>query len=151
MFLTMFISGIWHGAAWTFVVWGLLHAFGRIFTRELETKEWYRDRIPRYLKQVLVFAFVCLAWIFFRARTMADAWTILSGMFTKPWGDPKFPILMGVLLVAVWLYEELFSRGPRTRRILELQPGRVALALAMILWLAVVAVPSTKAFIYFDF
>jgi hypothetical protein len=103
------------------------------------------------VKQVIVFAFVCLAWIFFRARTMTDAWTILSGIFTKPWGDPKFPILMGVLLVAVWLYEELFSRGPAHAAILELEPGRVALALAMVLWLAVVAVPSTKAFIYFDF
>jgi D-alanyl-lipoteichoic acid acyltransferase DltB (MBOAT superfamily) len=151
MFLTMFISGIWHGAAWTFVIWGLLHAFGRIFTRELETKAWYRERIPRYLKQVLVFAFVCLAWIFFRAKTVTDAWTILSGIFTKPWGDPKFPILMGMMLLAVWVYEDLFARGPRTRRILELEPGRVALAVAMMVWLAVIAVPSTKAFIYFDF
>ena len=151
MFLTMFISGIWHGAAWTFVIWGLLHAFGRILTRELETKAWYRDRVPRYLKQVLVFAFVCLAWIFFRAKTVSDAWTILSGIFTQPWGDPKFPILMGMMLLAVWVYEDLFSRGPRTRRILELEPGRVALAVAMMLWLAVIAVPSTKAFIYFDF
>jgi alginate O-acetyltransferase complex protein AlgI len=151
MFLTMFVSGIWHGAAWTFVVWGLLHAFGRIFTRELETKEWYQNRVPRFLKQVLVFAFVCLAWIFFRARSMEDAWLVLSGIFTKPWGDPKFPILMGMMLVAVWLYEELFSRGPQTRKLLEMEAGRVALAVAMVFWLAVVAVPSTKAFIYFDF
>jgi D-alanyl-lipoteichoic acid acyltransferase DltB (MBOAT superfamily) len=151
MFLTMFVSGIWHGAAWTFVVWGLLHAIGRIVTRELEGTAWYRERIPRFVKQVLVFAFVCLAWIFFRAQTMHDAWAVLGGIFTKPWGDPKFPVLMGVLIVAVWLYEELFSRGPRTRRVLELGPGRVALAVAMVLWLAVVAVPSTKAFIYFDF
>ncbi len=151
MFLTMFVSGIWHGAAWTFVIWGLLHAIGRIVTRELETAAWYRDRVPRFLKQVLVFAFVCLAWIFFRAKTVGDAWTILSGIFTKPWGDPKFPVLMGLMLLAVWIYEDLFSRGPRTRRLLELEPGRVALAVLMIVWLAVIAVPSTKAFIYFDF
>jgi alginate O-acetyltransferase complex protein AlgI len=151
MFLTMVISGIWHGAAWTYVVWGVLHAIGRVGTRELEGKAWYRDRVPRFVKQVLVFAFVCLAWIFFRARTMADAWAVLTGIFTKPWGDPKFPILMGVLLAAVWLYEELFARGPRTRKFLELEPGRVAMAVLMVFWLAVIAVPSTKAFIYFDF
>jgi D-alanyl-lipoteichoic acid acyltransferase DltB (MBOAT superfamily) len=151
MFLTMFISGIWHGAAWTFVVWGLLHAIGRIVTRELESTAWYRERVPRFAKQVLVFAFVCVAWIFFRARTIDEAWAVLSGIVMKPWGDPKFPVLMGLLLVAVWIYEELFSRGVRTRRLLELEPGRVALAVAMVLWLAVVAVPSTKAFIYFDF
>jgi D-alanyl-lipoteichoic acid acyltransferase DltB (MBOAT superfamily) len=151
MFITMVISGIWHGAAWTYVVWGLLHAIGRVGTRELEGAAWYRDRVPRFVKQVLVFAFVCLAWIFFRARDMKDAWAVLRGIFSKPWGDPKFPILMGVLLLAVWLYEELFSRGPRTRKFLELEPGRVALAVVMVLWLAAVAVPSTKAFIYFDF
>jgi hypothetical protein len=82
---------------------------------------------------------------------MHDALAVLTGMFTKPWGDPKFPILMGLMLVAVWVYEDLFSRGPRTRRILELEPGRVALAVLMMVWLAVIAVPSTKAFIYFDF
>jgi len=151
MFLTMVISGIWHGAAWTYVIWGVLHAVGRVGTRELEGKAWYRDRVPRFVKQVLVFAFVCLAWIFFRAKTMGDAWAVLRGIFTKPWGDPKFPILMGVLLAAVWLYEELFSRGPRTRKLLELEPGRVAMAVLMVFWLAVIAVPSTKAFIYFDF
>jgi D-alanyl-lipoteichoic acid acyltransferase DltB (MBOAT superfamily) len=151
MFLTMVISGIWHGAAWTYVIWGVLHAVGRVGTRELEGKAWYRDRVPRFVKQVLVFAFVCLAWIFFRAKTMGDAWAVLGGIFTKPWGDPKFPILMGVLLAAVWLYEELFSRGPRTRKLLELEPGRVAMAVLMVFWLAVIAVPSTKAFIYFDF
>ena len=151
MFLTMFISGIWHGAAWTFVIWGLLHAFGRIATRDLETAPWYRDRVPRFVKQALVFAFVCLAWIFFRAQNVHDAWAVLSGIFTKPWGDPKFPILMGLMLLAVWLYQVLFSSSPRTRRWLELEPGRVALALLMVIWLAIVAVPSTKAFIYFDF
>jgi alginate O-acetyltransferase complex protein AlgI len=151
MFLTMFVSGIWHGAAWTFVIWGLLHALGRICTRELETKVWYRDRVPRFVKQVLVFAFVCLAWIFFRATSVEQAWLVLSGIFTKPWGDPRFPVLMGLLLFAVWVYEDLFSRGPATRRLLELEPGRVALAVAMMVWLAVVAVPSSKAFIYFDF
>ena len=98
-----------------------------------------------------MFAFVCLAWIFFRATSVQQAWLVLSGIFTKPWGDPRFPVLMGLLIVGFWIYEDLFSRGPRTRRLLELEPGRVALAVAMMLWLAVVAVPSTKAFIYFDF
>ena len=151
MFVTMLISGIWHGAAWTFVVWGLLHAFGRCITRELEMTSWYRERIPRFVKQVLVFSFVCLAWIFFRAPTMTDAWTILTRMFTTGWGDPQFPVLMGVLIVLVWLYEELFANGPRTRSWLEGDVVRVGMAAAMVLWLAVVAQPSTQSFIYFQF
>jgi len=151
MFVTMLISGVWHGAAWTFVIWGALHAVGRTATRELESKAWYRDRVPRLVKQVLVFAFVCLAWIFFRAPTVGDAWIILTRMVTTPWGDPQFPIVMGVLLVAVWLYEELFANGERTRAWLEPAPVRMAMAVVMVLWLAVVAQPSTQSFIYFQF
>ncbi|HVE39254.1 MAG TPA: MBOAT family O-acyltransferase [Planctomycetota bacterium] len=151
MFVTMLISGIWHGAAWTFVVWGLLHAIGRIVTRELEGTTWYRERIPRFIKQVLVFSFVCLAWIFFRAPTMTDAWLVLSRIFTTSWGDPQFPVVMGALIVAVWFYEEFFSRGARTRSWLEGDIVRVGMAAAMVLWLAVVAQPSTQSFIYFQF
>ena len=151
MFLTMVISGIWHGAAWTYVVWGVLHAVGRCSTRELESTAWYQNRVPRYVKQVLVFAFVCLAWIFFRAKTMTDAMAVLKGIFTKHWGDPQFPVLMGVLLVAVWFYEEFFARGAKTRRFLELEPARVGLAVVMVVWLAVVAAPSSASFIYFQF
>jgi alginate O-acetyltransferase complex protein AlgI len=151
MFLTMVISGIWHGAAWTYVVWGLLHAVGRCGTRELESSAWYRDRVPRFIKQVLVFSFVCLAWIFFRAKSMTDAKSVIVGIFTKRWGNPQFPILMGMLIVAVWLYEEFYARGPRTRGLLELGPARVALAVVMVAWLAVVAAPSSASFIYFQF
>src|SRR5581483_5418820 len=81
MFLTMLISGIWHGAAWTFVIWGALHALGRIVTRELERTEFYRHRVPTLVKQAGVFAFVCFAWIFFRAQSLNDAWIIIRRMF----------------------------------------------------------------------
>jgi D-alanyl-lipoteichoic acid acyltransferase DltB (MBOAT superfamily) len=151
MFITMVVSGIWHGAAWTFVIWGVLHAIGRTGTRELEAKPWYRDRIPRFVKQVFVFAFVCLAWIFFRAPTVTDARIVLTRIFTTGWGDPQFPVVMGALIVAVWIYEELFANGAKTRSFLELNPVRVAMAVVMVLWLAVVAQPSTQSFIYFQF
>src|SRR5216684_3586435 len=76
MFLTMVISGVWHGAAWTFVIWGALHALGRCLTRELEQTEFYRQRVPTLVKQACVFAFVTFAWIFFRAQSLSDAWLI---------------------------------------------------------------------------
>ena len=68
MFITMIVSGIWHGAAWTFVVWGGLHALGRCLTRELEQTEFYQERVPRLAKQLAVFTFVTFTWIFFRRR-----------------------------------------------------------------------------------
>ncbi len=66
MFITMVVSGIWHGAAWTFVIWGGLHAVGRCLSREVEQTYFYKERIPRLVKQMLVFTFVTFTWIFFR-------------------------------------------------------------------------------------
>src|SRR4030042_3901824 len=73
MFLTMVISGLWHGAAWTFVIWGALHALGRSATRELEGTTFYREKVPTLIKQWFVFVFVTFAWIFFRATSIGEA------------------------------------------------------------------------------
>src|SRR5256886_4497167 len=102
MFVTMVVSGIWHGAAWTFVIWGALHALGRCLTREVEQTEFYKARIPRLVKQLAVFCFVTFTWIFFRAQTLEDAWLIISRIFTTGWKDPRFPLLMAGLVLAGW-------------------------------------------------
>jgi D-alanyl-lipoteichoic acid acyltransferase DltB (MBOAT superfamily) len=151
MFLTMVISGLWHGAAWTFVIWGALHAVGRVVTRELERTAFYRDRVPVIVKQMGVFAFVCLTWVFFRARSLSDAGLVLKGMFVGAWTDPQFPVLALVLIAAVWAYQLIYAGNGRFRWVLESSIVRVALAAAMILYLLLVAQPSTKAFIYFQF
>src|SRR5207247_5144287 len=85
LFLTFFISGIWHGAAWTFVIWGTLHALGIMITRELERSAFYRDHVPRLVKQSGVFVFVCFAWIFFRAGSLDDALLIVTRIFAAAW------------------------------------------------------------------
>jgi D-alanyl-lipoteichoic acid acyltransferase DltB (MBOAT superfamily) len=151
MFVTMVISGIWHGAAWTFVIWGVLHAVGRILTRELERTTFYRERVPTLVKQLLVFAFVCFTWIFFRAQSLSDAWLIVTRIFGAGGSDPQFPLMMVVLILAVWAYQFLWTGAVRTRKLLELAPVRVGLVVLMITYLAIVAQPSTKAFIYFQF
>src|SRR5262249_21936161 len=151
MFITMVVSGIWHGAEWTFVMWGALHALGRCSTRELEETEFYKQRVPRLVKQVLVFAFVTFPCIFFRAEKRGDAWLIIRRIFTTGWADPRLPLLMAGLILAVWLYQLLYTSGLALRRYLEAEPVRVGLAAVMILYLAVVAQPGTKQFIYFQF
>src|SRR4029079_19533802 len=105
LFLTFLISGIWHGAAWTFAIWGILHALGVIITRELERSQFYREQVPKLLKQLGVFIFVCFAWIFFRAGSLTDAWFIIGRIFTALWQDPQIPALMLALVFAVWLYQ----------------------------------------------
>lgn len=151
MLITMLVSGVWHGANWTFIAWGGLHALGRCLTRELEQTEVYHRRVPSVLKQAWVFAFVCVAWVFFRAQSMHDAWLVLSRSVTTGWADPRFPVLMAVLIGAVWAYQISCVSHPRLRAALETGPARVGLAVAMVAYLLVVAQPSTKAFIYFQF
>ena len=149
MVLTMVISGLWHGAAWTFVIWGALHALGRAVTRELEATSFYRDRVPRLLKQAFVFAFVSFAWIFFRAQSLDDATTIVSRIFTESRADPRLPLLLAGLVGSVWAYQLVHES--RLRRLLQPAFVRVALVIAMLLYLAVVPGGRSQPFIYFQF
>jgi alginate O-acetyltransferase complex protein AlgI len=149
MFLTMVISGLWHGAAWTFVIWGAVHALGRFVTRELERTPFYREKVPKLVKQLLVFAFVTFAWIFFRAESIGDAWVIITRIFGSGWANPNCPVLALVLVLMVWLYQ--FAHESRFRWILDLTPVRVGLVTGMILYLAVFAPSSEQGFIYLQF
>jgi len=149
MLLTMVISGLWHGAAWTFVIWGALHALGRFCTRELEKTSFYKERIPKVAKQLLVFVFVSFAWIFFRAATISDAWVIVTRIFSSGLANPYCPLLALALVFAVWLYQ--FAYESKLRWVLELRYVRVGIVLLLVFYLAVFAPTSEKAFIYLQF
>jgi D-alanyl-lipoteichoic acid acyltransferase DltB (MBOAT superfamily) len=149
MALTMLISGLWHGAAWTFVIWGGIHALGRFVTRELERTSFYRIRVPGFAKQMLVFAFVTFAWIFFRAASLGDALLIVTKIFTDGWTDPGFPLMMLLLILSAWLYQ--FAMESRFRPVLSAAPIRIGLAVGMILYLAVFPSGAGLPFIYFQF
>jgi len=149
MALTMLISGLWHGAAWTFVIWGGLHAVGRFATRKLEKTPLYRERIPGIVKQILVFSFVTFAWIFFRAATLDDALLIVGKIFSDGWTDPAFPVWMMFLILSVWLYQ--FGMESRFRPLLSTAPVRIGLAAAMVFYLAVFPAGDGQPFIYFQF
>ena len=149
MVLTMLISGLWHGAMWTFVLWGAVHALGRVLTRALEASGFYRRRIPTPVKQLLTFSLVSFAWIFFRARSVADAWLIIRRIAAGGLSDPAFPLLAAGLILAVWLYQVLHES--RLGRLLKPPPVRIALVVAMIVYMAVCVAARNKAFIYFRF
>ncbi|PYJ54659.1 MAG: hypothetical protein DME24_25995 [Verrucomicrobia bacterium] len=148
LFLTFFISGIWHGAAWTFFIWGTLHALGVMITRELERSAFYRTHVPRLMKQLGVFAFVSFAWIFFRAGSLNDALLIVNRIFTAAWRDPQIPALMLGLAALVWLYEFLYES--RFRNVLQIDFVRVGVAVFMVLYLCLCA-SGGGTFIYFQF
>ncbi|NOT63199.1 MAG: MBOAT family protein [Acidobacteria bacterium] len=76
--VTMLIGGLWHGAAWPFVIWGLLHGIGLIVVRWWQSQKTFAQTFRASLgatviSMFLTFHFVCLTWIFFRAETLAQA------------------------------------------------------------------------------
>jgi alginate O-acetyltransferase complex protein AlgI len=149
MVLTMLLSGLWHGAMWTFVLWGAVHAAGRVLTRGLEGTAWYRDRVPTLAKQTLTFAIVTLAWVFFRAQSVSDAWLILRRIAAGGLDDPGMPLLMMALVASIWLYQSLYES--RLRAWLQPAPVRIALVVGMVLYMAIFVTSSNQTFIYFQF
>jgi D-alanyl-lipoteichoic acid acyltransferase DltB (MBOAT superfamily) len=151
IFLTMLISGVWHGASWTFVLWGALHGIGRVATRELGPLAALIRRMPLWVQRAGVFCFVTFAWIFFRAASIGDGCLIVLRMFTSGWEDPRFPILMLIPIVVVWIWQLAQEKEQSGRRLLDLAPVRVAIAVFMIGYLIFVAQSDTQKFIYFNF
>lgn len=78
LMITFLIGGLWHGAGWTFVLWGALHGLGSVVYRM-----WHRwgVRLPKLLAGFITFNFVNIAWVFFRAESTRDALSVLKGMF----------------------------------------------------------------------
>jgi alginate O-acetyltransferase complex protein AlgI len=83
--IVMFLGGLWHGAAWTFVAWGLLHGLYLVLERVLAfvfKGAGVFDTTPgRLLLGLLTFAAVCLGWVFFRAQDFGSAARLLHSMF----------------------------------------------------------------------
>jgi D-alanyl-lipoteichoic acid acyltransferase DltB (MBOAT superfamily) len=83
MWITMLVSGLWHGANWTFVIWAALHSFYMSLERVTRWPERVlRLRGGRHLATIIVFVLVLLAWVFFRARSFSQATWILGNMFS---------------------------------------------------------------------
>ncbi len=149
VFIAMVLSGLWHGAAWTFVLWGVIHALGNFATRELERTDFYVHKLPRIVKQLFVFALVTFAWIFFRAHSIGDAWTIIGRVFASGSANPAVPLWSLALIAAVWCYQWLIES--RLRWLLELAVVRVLLVLSMLAYMILTVPAEGQPFIYMQF
>jgi alginate O-acetyltransferase complex protein AlgI len=76
----MLFGGLWHGASWNFVIWGGIHGSALAFERAQGKHSLYR-RLPSVLQVAITFLIVCLSWVFFRAKTLAQATAYLASMF----------------------------------------------------------------------
>jgi alginate O-acetyltransferase complex protein AlgI len=117
LMITMLLGGIWHGAAWKFVMWGALHGGGLAIERMLEPWLGRRSqhRAARVVATVIVFHFVCLAWIFFRAEDFTMARLYIAG-FASGWSDglqqagPFMVALVAIGMVGQFTSAVLFER-----------------------------------------
>ncbi len=99
LFLTMLIGGLWHGAAWTFVVWGALHGVAlcvhKVWMKLTGHDKKHEGTIPgNILSGFITFVFVSICWVFFRADSFTMAWDVLYGIAT--WQD-------GIIYISDWV------------------------------------------------
>jgi alginate O-acetyltransferase complex protein AlgI len=173
LLIVLMICGLWHGANWTFVLWGGLHGCFLVFsafTRQARNKVHQvigLTRIPRfhkYLKGLITFSLVCFAWVFFRANHLSDAFFIISHLLTgwqglgaealAPFlGSLKFNSIIGVASIGILLVVHLLQGDKRlTDWLSERRMGfRWSFYYGMILAMLLFGQFGSKEFIYFQF
>jgi D-alanyl-lipoteichoic acid acyltransferase DltB (MBOAT superfamily) len=87
IFVTFLVSGIWHGANWTFIVWGCMHGISQIIEKILGQQKCNYGWFGKTIKIVITFIFVSFAWVFFRMPTLTDACGVMARIF-----DPSLPL-----------------------------------------------------------
>ncbi len=153
--LTMLLGGLWHGANWTFVVWGGLHGGGLAAERKLTRgKSPASIKFPLWVKRIFVFHFACLTWIFFRAASLPAAWAMLKGLGSWSW-RPEFPaafLFLAIFSIPLLLIDLLLERsGDEYCFGSSVVTPRVAFGLACALVIAFFGANQANAFIYFQF
>lgn len=169
---TMLLGGLWHGAAWTFVIWGGLHGLGLTvnhYWAKWGPKGWFEGR-RKVIAVGLTFAFTTIAWVFFRAESWTGAGRILAGMFGFSGlgleGVSSEAVAWLVLgLGIVWSLPdtpEVFSEAIDEQTMKDAQirpkpgfrwrfsPG-MAVAASALLFLSVLNAWKTSEFIYYTF
>jgi D-alanyl-lipoteichoic acid acyltransferase DltB (MBOAT superfamily) len=166
LFLTMFLGGLWHGAAWQFLVWGAIH--GGFLALERTVKErWAAASVvgagsspvlpvgaTRVLQWLLTFHVVCLAWIFFRADSLGTAFDVIGGIAGSTRPNPLVTTLLLATIVLAVASQFVPARAATVaqERFAALAPGVQAIGLALGLTLIDTLGPDGVApFIYFQF
>jgi len=160
--ITMLLGGLWHGAAWTFVIWGGIHGVAQC------TGHWRRDRrvarglpaqsdrpVAIWFQRLVTFHIVCFAWIFFDATTLNNAFTMVRRLFTT-WGDAaplvRLPVIATIVfslsmqyVPASWITgaREVFARMTLV--------AKAATLATVLLVITTLGPPGVAPFIYYKF
>jgi alginate O-acetyltransferase complex protein AlgI len=160
LIIVMFLGGLWHGAAWTFVVWGLLHGSYLVIERVIricfEHRPWAGVLPVRAFAGLSTYAAVCIAWVFFRASDFTIASRMLSGMFGQHVHGDAILSTREILQVAfvtvalIGVHWSLRDSNIETA-VTRLPRWIVTAAWALMAFTIIFTQGNSNAFIYFQF
>lgn len=159
--LTMLLGGLWHGANWTFVIWGAIHggflAIER-YARKLlgipKGAEASRSAFATWTKRILLFQLVCLAWVFFRANSLSAAMTFLAGLGSFAWRPEYLTAIefLAMFSAPLFLLDLMIENSGEEYVFQERSPMfRTAVAMGLVFVVAFFSANQANAFIYFQF
>lgn len=163
--IVFLVSGFWHGANWTFIVWGALHAafylaeyIGTQLLKQTNSEKIRQTRTFMLLKIPITFVLVSFAWIFFRANSLADAWYIVGNIFSFSgqlwWGASAFSTAIGLFMVLLLIVVQVLQYNHKLAmyyRPVALPQWVVGSAYILLLLGISLFGVSSNAFIYFQF
>jgi alginate O-acetyltransferase complex protein AlgI len=156
LMLTMLLGGIWHGAAWTFVWWGLFHGVFLMIERVIPMKRMVPGDgvLSQTLRRVITFHLVCVSWVLFRAESMSHALDVMGGIFSNPWSwslNTQAAVVFG--LIAFTLLALMADAGDRVFRAVYRSPRPLRYAAYFLAAFLVIGfgVWNRAEFIYFQF
>jgi alginate O-acetyltransferase complex protein AlgI len=152
LMITMVLGGLWHGAAWGFVLWGTLHGLALVVEHALRDRGVRRP--PAWLAWLIVFNVVVFGWILFRAESLELAGTFIGQLFVPGPATLWSAVTVGAVLVVVGF--QLLPPDPVDRlreRLAGLPAPALGLGLALVVAIVGATVPSqgVPPFIYFQF
>jgi len=171
IFLVFVVSGFWHGAKWTFVIWGAVHGIILIIEHIINTKEVFlikkNNHIFSFIKIIVTFCIVCLAWIFFRANSTNDAFLMISNLFdfTQPLktitrgmslylNNPFWLFLVNFVLIAILLFVEFLVINNKLNEVKIIKKAplvRWGIYTCLIIAIMMFGYFEINQFIYFQF
>jgi len=160
LMITMLLGGLWHGASWTFVVWGGLHGLylsaERLLREAIPEQKWFKALWFKVAMALVTYFLVNITWVFFRAETFGAAATMIGSMFAvapKPERVLYYnEILPALVVVAGMVFTHWRMRSTSLEAVAAATPKwLIAAILAVMLFMLVITQGSDAAFIDFQF
>ena len=160
LMITMLLGGLWHGASWTFVVWGGLHglylAVERLLREAMPARDFYKSLWFRVAMALLTYFLVNITWVFFRAEGFSEAMLFLASMFAMGPKPEKVLYLNEIIPAAIVIAGMVFTHWRMRSTTLEAVVGKapawlIGAVLTFMLFMLVITQGSDSAFIYFQF